>query len=251
MEKEDILLQKRVTELAKRSFSQNIFTFTGFLSLSEQDLVYRLETELRYAGMTVFGGSESCDRKMVRFGSPEELGYEEAFPIACIAMEPLIEKFGENLSHRDYLGALMNLGIERETLGDIFIKGKIGYLFCLDRMADYIVEQLEQVRHTHIRCRRVEGADYIQKEIEEQILQAASERIDAVIAKLYHVSRTQSLEYFRGKKVYVNGRLCENNSYLLKENEEVSVRGYGKFLYQGVQSQTKKGKSVIKVGIYK
>lgn len=251
MEKEDILLQKRVTELAKRSFSQNIFTFTGFLSLSEQDLVYRLETELRYAGMTVFGGSESCDRKMVRFGSPEELGYEEAFPIVCIAMEPLIEKFGENLSHRDYLGALMNLGIERETLGDIFIKGKIGYLFCLDRMADYIVEQLEQVRHTHIRCRRVEGADYIQKEIEEQILQAASERIDAVIAKLYHVSRTQSLEYFRGKKVYVNGRLCENNSYLLKENEEVSVRGYGKFLYQGVQSQTKKGKSVIKVGIYK
>ena len=129
MEKEDLLLQKRFVELANRSYTQNMFTFTEFLSLPELDLYYRILPQLIFAGVTVFGGSEGCDRKIIRFGSPDELGYEEPFPIVCITIEPLIEKFGENLNHRDYLGALMNLGIERENLGDIFIKGKTGYVF--------------------------------------------------------------------------------------------------------------------------
>ena len=80
---------------------------------------------------------------------------------------------------------------------------------------------------------------------------SASERIDGVIAKVYNMSRSQSIEYFRAKKVYVNSRLCENNSYQLKQQDVVSVRGYGKFVYNGVGYQTKKGKLSVKVGIYK
>ena len=65
------------------------------------------------------------------------------------------------------------------------------------------------------------------------------------------MSRSQSIEHFRAKKVYVNSRLCENNSYQLKVNDVVSVRGYGKFVYNGVGYQTKKGKLSVNVGIYK
>ena len=90
MEKEDILLQKRFTELANRSYTQNMFTFTDFLSLPELDLFYQKEPQLKFAGVTVFGGSPEADRKVVRFGNVEELGYEEPFPIVCIAIEPLI-----------------------------------------------------------------------------------------------------------------------------------------------------------------
>lgn len=252
MDKEDILLQKRFAELAKRSFTQNIFTFTEFLSLPELDLFYRNEPQLRYAGVTVFGGTKEADRKVIRFGNPEDLGYEEEFPIVCIVIEPVLEKFGEILSHRDYLGALMNLGIERENLGDIFIEGKIGYLFCLKRISEFILENLTQVRHTHVKLSILEDTEWFeQKEMEEQIVQTASERIDGTVAKIYSFSRNQSLELFRGKKIYVNSRLCENNSYQLKVGDTVSVRGYGKFVYQGVQYQTKKGKFSIKVGIYK
>ena len=156
MEKEDILLQKRFTELANRYYTQNMFTFTNFLSLPELDLYYRIEPQLNFAGVAVFGGSEGVDRKVIRFGNPAELGYEEEFPICCIAIEPLLEKFGEHLSHRDYLGALMNLGIERENLGDIYIKGKTGYVFCLNQIAPYIMENLSQVRHTHVKLRILE-----------------------------------------------------------------------------------------------
>ena len=252
MEKEDILLQKRFQDLANRSFTQNMFTFTDFLSLPELDLFYKNEPQLSFAGVTVFGGMEGADRKVIRFGKAEELGYEEDFPIVCIAIEPLLEKFGENLNHRDYLGALMNLGIERENLGDIYIKGKKGYVFCLERIAPYIIENLSQVRHTHVKVSVLEKLEeFEQKEPEEMVVLTASERIDGVIAKIYNFSRSQSIELFRGKKIYVNSRLCENNSYQLKQGDVISVRGYGKFVYFGVSYETKKGKLSVKVGIYK
>lgn len=252
MEKEDLLLQKRFAELANRSYTQNMFTFTEFLSLPELDLFYQNEPQLKFAGVTVFGGTEGCDRKVIRFGNVEELGYDEPFPIVCIVIEPLIEKFGENLNHRDYLGALMNLGIERENLGDIFIKGKTGYVFCLERIAEYIMENLSQVRHTNVKLHVSEREEeFVQKEVEEMVVLSASERIDGVISKVYNLSRSQSIELFRGKRVYVNSRLCENNSYQLKVKDTVSLRGYGKFVYNGVGYQTKKGKLSVKVGIYK
>lgn len=59
------------------------------------------------------------------------------------------------------------------------------------------------------------------------------------------------MELFRGKKIYVNSRLCENNSYTLKPSDVISVRGYGKFVYNGVGHETKKGKLSVKIGIYK
>lgn len=252
MEKEDLILQKRFMELANRSYEQNIFTFTGFLSLPELNLFYQNEPQLKFAGVTVFGGDEATDRKVIRFGNPEELGYEQEFPIVCIAIEPVIEKFGENLNHRDYLGALMNLGIERENLGDIFIKGKTGYVFCLERIAEYILQNLSQVRHTNVKLKILEEKEaFVQKEVEETVILAASERIDGVLAKVYHLSRNQSIELFREKKIYVNSRLCENNSYQLKPENVVSVRGYGKFIYKGISHETKKGKLSVKVGIYR
>ena len=93
--------------------------------------------------------------------------------------------------------------------------------------------------------------EIIQKEIEQIAVLSASERIDGIVAKVYNFSRSQSIELFRGKKVYVNSRLCENNSYLLKNGDTISVRGYGKFVYNGVEYLTKKGKLSVKVGIYK
>ena len=252
MEKEEILLQKRLQELAKRSYDKGIYCFTEFLDPAGLDLLLRMEKELKYAGITLFGGAQQCDRRVIRFGNPEELGYEENFPIACIQIEPLQEKFSEQLSHRDYLGALMNQGIERSYLGDILIKEKKAYLFCLDRIEKYLLESLTRIRHTDVRCTKIEEAiEFLKPERQREIVLCPSERIDVVIAKLYHLSRTQSTEMFRSKKIFVNSRLCENNSYQLKADDIVSVRGFGKFQYMGISHQTKKGKLSIQADIYK
>ena len=145
----------------------------------------------------------------------------------------------------------MNLGIERSTLGDIFIKDNCGYLFCLDSIADFIQEELRRIRHTDVKCTRAEAAEILEKrEKVRQSLTVSSERADVVIASLYHLSRAQSMDLFREQKVFINGRVCGNNSCFLKKEDVVSVRGKGKFFYDGVDRETKKGKLSAGVLLY-
>ena len=245
-------LKNRFRDLADKASRQNVFTFTGFLGLSEQDAFWQLEPELRFAGYTLSGGCEDADRKMIRFGSEEELGYEIPFPIVCIHIQPLLPKFADSLSHRDFLGALMNLGIERATLGDIKAGEKEAYLFCQESIAEYICRNLEQIKHTHVKCSITENYEEMPgEEPERMTVQVSSPRVDAVTAKVYHESRGDCLELFRTGRVFVNGRLCENNARLLKAGEIVNARGYGKYVYLGNPRETRKGKLCVEVAVYK
>lgn len=251
-EKEVQQLKNRLRELAEKSYSQSIYTFTGFLGLSELDVFHRMEQELSFAGFALSGGYEDADRRMVRFGEEAQLGYELPFPIVCVRISPLSVRFAEELSHRDFLGALMNLGIERSTLGDIKVGEKEACLFCMDSIAPYICENLEQVRRTHVKCRVTEELAELPREEPELVsIQVQSLRIDAVLARVYNMSREKSLELFRAGKVYVDGRLCENNSRLLKASETVNARGYGKFRIQGEPRETRKGRLAVEAAVYR
>ncbi|MBQ4537910.1 MAG: hypothetical protein II994_09895 [Lachnospiraceae bacterium] len=251
-EKEVQQLKNRLHDLAEKASRQGVFSFTGFLGLSEQDAFWQIERELRYVGYELFGGLEENDRKVIRFGNAEEFGYEMPFPIVCIHIKPLLPKFADNLSHRDFLGALMNLGIDRSTLGDIKVGEKEAYLFCLESIAEYICENLDKVRHTNVKC--VVTEDYkevAEEEPEIMNIQVASMRLDAILAKVCHKSRSECLALFSSGKVYVNGRLCENNSRLLKGDETVNARGYGKFKLCGEAKETRKGKWNVPVAVYR
>ena len=254
-EKELQQKKKRFRELAEKSYMQNIYCFTGFLGMAQLDAFYQMEREISHVSYRLFGGHEGCERQMIRFGSPEMLGYEEAFPIVCIHIKPLAERFAEDLGHRDILGACMNLGIERGTMGDIICrsgeKGKDGYLYCTEAIAPYVAENLTRIRHTDVSCSLCqEGVSLPGPELTTREYQTASERVDGVIAKVYRLSREKSLLLFREKRVFVDGRLRENGSSLLKADEVVSVRGFGKFIYRGMTHQTRKGKYNIRVEIY-
>jgi RNA-binding protein YlmH len=251
MDKETVLLKKHLLDLANQSYQNNMFTFTGFLSLHEQQLLAEVQKETGSIRVDLYGGNEECERVMARFGNPDELGYEEEFPIVCIKIEPLIEKFADSLTHRDFLGAIMNLGIERSTIGDIFVQGKSAFVYCYKKMAEYFLEELDKVKHTNVRCKIVE--DVAQLPISEptpQEVLVSSVRMDGVIAKVYNISRTGSLELFRTGRVFVNGKLMENNAYLLKEGDMVTARGFGKFSYIREITVTKKDKVRILVGKY-
>lgn len=251
-EKELQQLKKRIEELAGKSYEHNVYTYTGFLSMAEQDVFYQMEGELRGIPYRLFGGSGECERRMLRFGSEESCGYEEAFPVVCLLAEPLISKFADDFSHRDFLGAVMNLGIDRSTVGDIFIIEKSAYIFCTDRIAPFIAENLDKVRHTNVTCSITDAeASLPVREPEQTAFTVSSERADGIIAKIYNLSRNQSLALFRSGKVYINGRLNENNSCILKKDDRVSVRGFGRFVYYGASHETKKGKLSVTAGIYK
>lgn len=250
-DKDIAILQRRFLDLADKCYQQNVYTFTGFLGESDQDAFFAIQGKTEHVPYTLFGGNELCERKMLRFGSEEQLGFTEEFPICLVRITPLLQKFADELTHRDFLGALMNLGIDRTTLGDIFVQENQGYVFCTQTIAPFITENLDQVKHTHVKCAVADASQELKKEepVPQEVL-VSSERIDGVIAKLFNLSRTQSLELFRGRQVHVNGRLCENNSYLLKKEDAVSVRGYGKFLFDGILRETRKGKECVSVRSY-
>ena len=223
MNEEQVLIA-RLQDLAKRAYRQNIYTYTGFLTPAELAVVYEKQADFSFVGMTCFGGTPECERQMVQFGSEELFGYAGVFPISIILVEPLLDKFAEDLSHRDFLGALMNLGIERSVLGDILVKdGKRAYIFCQENIAAYIMEQLTKIKHTNVKTSLVEG------EIEDL------KPDQRVMMELYP-------DIFRAKKVTRNGRIEERNSLVLKDGDSFSVRGYGKFRYCGAGSETRKGR---------
>lgn len=245
--------------MARKAYEHNIYTFTNFLSKADMTVYYDMEKELSYAGCTVFGGRELCSRVMIGFGQEEYTGYPVYFPISTLMISPLMEKFSDDLTHRDFLGALMNLGIERELLGDIIIKSAgnsekrhSAYLFCTTSISEYIIDNLTKIKHTSVKCTNCTGMDIpdIALHLEPLDVIAASARIDAVIAAITRLSRNQVVTLFREKKISLNGRIFENNSYMLKENDMISVRGFGKYIYLETGGTTRKGRFYIHLQKY-
>jgi RNA-binding protein YlmH len=251
MTAEEELLYKRFIELAKKSDDAGYFTFTDFLGLAEQSVFAEARTKFGRARYSTFGGTEGTERVMVRFGDAETFGYEEPFPILCVKIEPVSKKFADRLTHRDFLGALLNLGIDRRGLGDIPIIDNVGYLFLKEDIADFVITSLERVKHTDVRLSVVselpEGELY---RTEPRQIQLSGERIDAAVAKVFNLSREEALGYFRKRLVFVDGKLCENNSYVPKGGEKISVRSLGRFIYRGQVSTSKKGKLNVLVEVY-
>lgn len=245
MENEE-LIKKRFIELANKAFHNNIYTTTNFHNPAELTLLEHCSREEGIFSYQVFGGNDFCERQVVCFGNEKEIGYAPEFPITLLTISPIHSKFSDSFTHRDFLGALINLGIERNTIGDIFIKNNIGYLYCLTKIADYITEHLTKVKHTNVRCEIAKTVPAeLTQDVEEVKFSVASERIDAVIAAITKLSRSKTIELFRTKKVFINSKIIEHNDYKLEKGDILSIRGYGKFIYDGIITTSKKGKLVI------
>ncbi len=246
------LIKKRFLELARKAENGGYFTFTDFLGLAEQSAFAEISARLGRTAYTACGGAEGAERVMIRFGDAEALGYEIPFPIRCIRAEPLSQKFADRLTHRDFLGAILNLGIEREKLGDIVIADNIGYIFTCEDIADYIADGLTRVKRTDVRSSVTDGLPHGSEmyRTEQKRIQISSERLDAVIARVYNLSREEAQSLFKKRLVYADGRLIESCSHTPRPGEKISVRGSGRFIYRGYDSLSKKGKLNAAVDVY-
>lgn len=245
------LLRKRFKELYDKADRGGYFTFTDFLGLAEQSVLAQMLEKLYNKNVTLYGGAEGAERVMVRFGNADEIGYESPFPILCVKVEPLSMKFADKLTHRDFLGALLNLGIERCTLGDIIIRENVGYVFAEEKIAEFITGELSRVKRTDVKAviadALPEGELY---KTESRCIQIQSERIDAVVAKTYSLSREDSQTLIKRSLVFVNGREINIASYTPRTGDKVSVRGHGRFIYRGFDSTSRKGKLNAIVEVY-
>lgn len=250
MKAEDTILQKRFADLQRQSETNNIYTYTGFLTPAEQALLYKSFPGISPDSYGLWGGFPDAERKILRFGSPDTLWYDEQFPLTCIVIKPVSAKFAEKLSHRDILGSIMNLGIDRSLIGDIIVKEGSCYVFCLTRIAEYIVNEITRIRHTEVRC---SISDTVPEDatpnLQELSLIVPSLRIDGIVAKVFHISRSESDSLFTKGLVYANGHEIEKSAANLKAGDIISVRGYGKFKFVDVVHETKKGN--LSVIVYK
>lgn len=245
------LLKRRFVELSRKSFNAGIFTFTDFLGLAEQSAFNEIKKELRGVKYEAFGGAAGAERVIIRFGSEEELGYSLPYPISIIKVEPLSPKYADRLTHRDFLGAILNLGIERDTLGDIVIIDNAGYVFALENIAPYIADGIVKIKRTDVSAKIVtELPECELYRTERKLIQISGERLDAVVAKVFSLSREDAQNLFKRRLVFADGREIDSSSYTPKENEKISVRGHGRFIYIGKQSLSKKGKLNIAVDLY-
>lgn len=244
------MLRKRLIELSNLAYRRNIAIFSDFLNLNELNILHTTPKDLFPARYETYGGYELSERQMVAF-LPDALYCEYDYPMQVIEITPLNRRFAEELSHRDYLGSLMNLGIERCKLGDIIVDETCAVLFARRKIASYIAESLTRIRHTVVKAEIKETADITYEPKYEQIKgTVASVRLDTILSTAYPVSRSKMTAYIEAGKVFVNGKMITSNGYHLKEGDIISVRGLGRIAYEEVLSETKKGRYLVAVRKY-
>lgn len=238
----DIMLEKRFEELYNRAYERGYNTFSPFLTLPEQS-----ELKKMYLPCVLFGGYDGAQRVVAGFGEDVK---NDDFPIACVKIEPLNEKFADELTHRDFLGSLMNLGIKRETVGDIIVDGKCGYVICLENIADYICENLTRVRHTSVVAKLSLIPENTAEKFEVLTVFAASKRLDVIIGAVYNFSRSEASKLIASERVFINSVLTLSASKTVSDNDIITIRGYGRFILSGEVKTTKKGRLVLEIKKY-
>ena len=250
MNKEEILLQKRLIELSKIAYARGIVTFSDFLNLNELNILHTTPKNLFMSQYETYGGYDLSERQMVAF-LPDALYYDYQYPIQMIEIAPINQKFSEDLSHRDYLGSVMNLGIKRSKFGDIIVDNGRAILFSKEELADYIKENLTCIKHTTVQAKIIPDYEVsYEPKYEELKGTVPSIRLDTILSIAYPLSRSKLTPLIESGRVFVNGKLITSNGYHLKEGDMISVRKMGRISYAGILSETKKGRYMVSVRKY-
>lgn len=243
------MLYKRLVDLSRQALNKGIPTFSDFLNLNEQNIFHSCIPELS-TGFQIWGGYEYAERQMIAF-LPEALLFDWEYPLVLCKIELLNHRFAEPLSHRDVLGSLMSLGIERSKIGDILVKDNRIYVFCHEKISSFLMEELTRIRHTTVAVSLAELKDPdIRPNLKQEETTVSSNRLDALLASMCHLSRGQAAELIQKGLVFINGKQMSGGSVSVKPEEIISVRGMGRFRFEDLLGETKKGRIRIRYSKY-
>lgn len=246
---EQKILYSHLLDLMLRSEQRNVVTSSSFLSENE---AAGAEGLLRAAGCRqyfVFGGYPEAERKCAVFLTD----YCDAEAVTAMPslgeltyLEAQVNKFDEtqaSFSHRDVLGSLMGLGIEREVIGDIITDGGRAVMVVKTSIAPYLLENLTKIGRYRVEVTRHDGYTITPKsDFTEGYDTVSSLRLDAVTASIFKLSRGSAADAIGGGLVAVNGvSVCKTN-LAVKEGDKISLRGRGKAVLDAVEGLSKKGR---------
>ena len=242
---EKILLAK-AKDVVRLSEKHYCAKNTDFLTPSEaaairKENIFSLESKQEF-----FGGYEDAERVM--FVSYPD--YMEDFERSeLISALKITGRDIESLSHRDFLGSILGLGIKREKIGDIVVSEGAVYVFAAADIADYVKENLTKIGRCGIKIETEENlaALHFEKKTEEIRGTVQSLRLDAVLSVALKTSRSKVMQYIESERVNVNWQTVSSGAFSLKEGDVLSVRGFGRFKVFEIGGITKKGRIGITV----
>ena len=196
-------------------------------------------SDLKY---TVDGGYKESERKVV-FIYPFYIEYEDIDETLRFIQIEGNFKF-KSISHKDYLGSLLSLGIKREKIGDIIIHENFCQVIVSNDICDFILMNLEKVSNNNVKLKEISREDiiYSPPKCKDVSFTVTSSRIDCVISGLYNISRQESSKLINNEKVQVNYEKITSASKEIKSESLISVRGKGRAQIISIGDLTKKNK---------
>lgn len=217
------LIFAHIYDMAIRSDKYSCAVYGDFLSENSIALLTKRE-EMLPLSPVLFGGYEDAQRQMVAF-IPE---YEEpSFPLSVVK---IISPRLKNLTHRDFLGSILGLGIKREKCGDIIQSDGCCYAILSDDIASYVANELKKVGREGVRCElsSPEEIPVTEKKLTPVSGTVSSLRLDAVVSLFAGKGRSKASEAISGGLVFVNGVCIQKSDMRVSDGDIISVRGKGK-----------------------
>ncbi|MBQ3405365.1 MAG: RNA-binding protein [Oscillospiraceae bacterium] len=250
---DDRLLLRRVLDCADRRDRQNIPTGTRFLSGRQQLLAQKLLQAGRCGDYILSGGYDEAERKLIIFlpewmdGIPPS---GEDSPLAIVRCEYSDKK--AEISHRDVLGAIMGLGIERDTVGDILPCRGSADFFILRELLSFVLQSMEKAGRERLTLREISADELLIPESRFVLVRdtVSMTRLDAVLASGLGMAREKAAELVRSGKVRVEHTECLKPDRRLSEGCVISVRGRGKLELHEIGCVTRKGRTAIVIKKY-
>ncbi len=193
----------------------------------------------------LFGGYDGAERALVCF--LPEYGERIDPPVAYVLIK-YNEKFASKPGHRDILGSVLGLGLDRGKIGDIVLTDSGAVAVVMKDVADFIAVNLEQAGHTRVSAEVIKSIEpYIKNDnIKETDKTVASMRLDAVVSCCFNISRGKACDYIKGGKVFINWAPCETAAKTVEEGSVITVRGLGRVKLINILGKTKRDKIIIR-----
>ncbi len=250
---ENDLLIAKVWDKKKFCDTRNKITYTDFLNEKEQAIISR---NMNLGNAFFYGGNENADRKILVFCPgkiDEELARKSLNSVLSVLRIVLPNEMKGEYEHRNYLSALIKIGIERSKIGDILVDNDGADIIIFNANKEFVKQALMEL--TRFKKSRFEEVDIenVRNKIdnfEDMTIIVASMRTDNIVSELARCSRSGADEYITDERVLVNYETVLKGSKLVENGDVVTIRGKGKFIIDGLVRNTRNDRYVLKVRKY-
>ncbi len=246
MEEHELI--RRLEDLAARCEKTGAVTGSHFLTPAEQ---YRAEQAFRAAPVRLLlhGGHPDCERRAAFF-LPDWMDGAAFDPADFLRAIRLTAHFGTP-GHRDYLGALLGMGVGREWLGDIWVEGDTATVFCLPSIEKHLLS-IDRAGRVSLTAEPLpfDRLRAPQRKVKELSFTVMSPRLDAVLAGMFRISRSEAARQIVLGTVRINDSVSNKTDYTVHEGDVISLRGAGKGRVAGFGGNSRKGRLYIYAEIY-